>query len=81
MFEFRADPRKVWFRSSLSEMPRFKRQGPPLELVPRAKPKPALLHEGFAIPSASSVPSVPDDPSRGRTDGEALPYRRGDAIG
>lgn len=81
MFWFRADPHKVWFRSPLSEMPRFKRslgyQGPPLELVPRAKPKPALLHEGFAI--ASSVPSIPEDPSRGRTDGEALPYRRGDA--
>ena len=70
-------------RSSLSEMPRFKRslgyQGPPLKLVPRAKPKPAILNEGFAIPIASSVLSIPEDPSRGRTDGEALPYRRGDA--
>ena len=64
-------------------MPRFKRslgfQGPPLELVPRAKPKPAILNEGFAIPIASSGPSVPGEQPRGRSDGEAVPYRRGDA--
>ena len=64
-------------------MPRFKRslgfQGPPLELVPRAKPKPAILNEGFAIPIASSGLSVPGEQPRGRSDGEAVPYRRGDA--
>ena len=66
-------------------MPRFKRsvgwQGAPLELVPVAKPKIAPLREGFALPGygAPAPPTSLSDPSgdRDRTDGEAVPYRRG----
>lgn len=66
-------------------MPRFKRsvgwQGAPLELVPVAKPRIAPLREGFALPGygAPAPPTSLSDPSgdRDRTDGEAVPYRRG----
>ena len=68
-------------------MPRFKRslgvQGPPLELVPVAKPKFAPLREGFALPGyGPSGPPASESflsEHRERTDGEALPYRRGSA--
>ena len=67
-------------------MPRFKRSlgvaGPPLQLVPVAKPKAGPLCEGFAIPTgADSQPcqeaSTPS--TRGRCDGDANPYSRGNS--
>ena len=67
------------------EMRRFKRtlggSGPPLPLLPVAKPKAGPLHEGFAIPVEEETPAPEASASdvRDRSNGEANPYSRGNS--
>jgi len=66
-------------------MRRFKRtlggSGPPLPLLPVAKPKAGPLHEGFAIPVEEETPNPEASVThvRDRSNGEANPYSRGNS--